>query len=187
MMETSRYSFSELHFGKFPDSVDFQCGKVNFKTEVCANTPCPVLTMSWIKAVETATSNDDLMTAQSTEGKDFPDLEMLGAKIAFALRKTISNSNFRRSVGVEEQRAQKHYRFLQGRQFAYMIYDHFQAAGACDAAQGLSDLLNVYLDEDDIEDSDTRWDQALLTTSEIPQENVLEGLCMMHYNGLLSF
>ena len=62
---------------------------------------------------------------------------------------------------VEEQRAQKHDRFLRGRQFAYMIYDHFRAAGACEAVQGLPDLLSMRLQNDDVEDFDTRWDQPL--------------------------
>ena len=56
-----------------------------------------------------------------------------------------------------------------------MIYDHFRVTGAYDAAQYLSDLFNVGLQEDDIQDFDTRWDQAPLTTSEIPKENVREG------------
>ena len=60
-----------------------------------------------------------------------------------------------------------------------MIYDHFQAIGACDAAQGLSDLFNICLQSDDVQDFDTRWDQILSGTSEIPHENVLEGLCKM--------
>ena len=58
-----------------------------------------------------------------------------------------------------------------------MICDFFRATGAYDAAQGLSDLFNIRLQEDNIDDFDTRWDQALLTASEIPTENVLEGLC----------
>ena len=33
-----------------------------------------------------------------------------------------------------------------------MIYDHFRANGAFDAAQGLSDLINIYLHDDDIQD-----------------------------------
>ena len=108
MMDTPRHPISELHLGKIPDSMDVQCWKVNFKTEVCANTPCPTLTMSWIKEVETATSIDDLMTSQSIEGRrDFPDFEMLDAKIASALKKIISSVRLRRRVSVEEQRAQK--------------------------------------------------------------------------------
>ena len=105
MMETPRYSLSELHFGKFPDSVDFQRWKVNFETEVCSNTPCHMFTMSSIKEVESNLNIDDLMPSQSIEGKDFPDFYMLDAKTAFALRKIISNSNFRRRVSVEEQRS----------------------------------------------------------------------------------
>ena len=86
---------------------------------------------------------------------------MLDAKIAFALKKIISNRHFRKRVNVEEQRAQKHDRFLQRRQIAYMIYDHFRATGAHDAALDLSDLFNVSLKNDEVHDMDTRWAQAL--------------------------
>ena len=58
----------------------------------------------------------------------------------------------------------------------YMIYDHFQETGAYDAAQGLSDLFNIYLQNDDVQDFDTRWDQILSGTAEMPPENVFEGL-----------
>ena len=37
VMDYPRYQISELHLGKFPDSFKFQSWKVNFKTEVCAN------------------------------------------------------------------------------------------------------------------------------------------------------
>ena len=37
-METQRYAVAELHFGKFPDSDDVQCWKVNIKTDVCEYT-----------------------------------------------------------------------------------------------------------------------------------------------------
>ena len=40
MMDVPRYSFSELHFGKFPDSGGFQCWRVNFKTELCVCEHC---------------------------------------------------------------------------------------------------------------------------------------------------
>ena len=61
----------------------------------------------------------------------------------------------------KEQRAQKDERFLRGWQFAYMIFEHFRATGACEAVQGLSDLFNIRLQNDDVQDFDTRWDQAL--------------------------
>ena len=57
-----------------------------------------------------------------------------------------------------------------------MTYEHSRATRAYDAAQGLSDLFNVRLQNDDVQDFDTRWDQALLSSSELPTEMVLEGL-----------
>ena len=42
--------------------------------------------------------------------------------------------------------------------------------------QGLSDLFKKRLQDDDVQDFDTRWDQALFAASEIPTEKVLEGL-----------
>ena len=38
MMEYPRCPISELHLAKFPDSMEFESWKVNFKTEVCAKT-----------------------------------------------------------------------------------------------------------------------------------------------------
>ena len=58
----------------------------------------------------------------------------------------------------------------------YMIYDHFQETGASDAAQGLSDVFNICLENHDVQDFDTRWDQILSGTTEMPPENVFEGL-----------
>ena len=118
----------------------------------------------------------DLRSREPNEGRAFFHFELLDAKIAFSLKKMIFNPHFRRRVSVEEQHAQKHDRFLRGRQIAFMIHDHFPATGACDAAQGLSHLFNIHLREDDIQDFDTRWDQVLSTACEILTENVLEGL-----------
>ena len=60
-----------------------------------------------------------------------------------------------------------------------MIYDYFRAIGAHEAALVLSDLSTASLQGDDIQDFDTRWDQALLAASEIPKGNVQESLCKM--------
>ena len=57
-----------------------------------------------------------------------------------------------------------------------MIHEHVRATGAHDAAFDLSDLLNVSLPGDDIQDFDTGSDQAPLSASEAPKENVLESL-----------
>ena len=58
----------------------------------------------------------------------------------------------------------------------YMIYEHFRETGAHEAVQGLSDLFNIRLQNDNVRDFDVRWDQALLLASETPIEMVLEGL-----------
>ena len=60
-----------------------------------------------------------------------------------------------------------------------MICEHFRATGAHEAALDLSDLFTVSLQGDVIQDSDTRWDQALVPASEIPKKNVLGSLCKM--------
>ena len=104
---------------------------------------------------------------------------MLDAKMASALKRIITQKYFRRRTNVEEQEAHQFNRFLRGRQIAYMIYEHFRAIGAHAAALDLSDLFNVSLQGDDIQDFDTRWDQALLSPSEAPKENVPESLYNM--------
>ena len=71
---------------------------------------------------------------------------------------------------------EKYDRFLRGRQIVHMIYEHFRATGAYEAVQVLSDLFGVRLRNDDVQDFDVRWDQALLSASEIPTDVVLEGL-----------
>ena len=132
MIDYPRFPISEWHLEKFPDSMEFQSWKVNFKTEVCSNTAYSHRTMHWIKEVETAKSIDELMTSRSTVVRnDFPDYDMLDAMIASALKRLLDKHiHFRKRVSVKEQRAQKHYRFLCGRQIAYMIYEHFRATGA---------------------------------------------------------
>ena len=179
MMKNPRNQISELHFDNFCETSDFQCGKTNFKTEECSCFGSLSVAMLWIKEVEVAKPVDDLMTSQSIEGHEFHDFEMLDAKIAPALKRIVTNLYFRRRIDVEEQHAQEYDRFLRGRRIAFVIYEHFRATGAHEAALDLSDLFNVPLKEDDIQDSGARWDQALLSASELPKENVLENLFKM--------
>ena len=72
-----------MHLGKFPDSMEFLSCKVNFKTEVCAKTANPQITMLWMTEVEKAKSIDELSTSRSILGRtDFPDYEMLDVLVA---------------------------------------------------------------------------------------------------------
>ena len=65
---SERFPISEMHPGTFQNSMEFQSWKVNFETEVCANTVFPRVTMHWIKEVEIAKSIDDLTTPRSITG-----------------------------------------------------------------------------------------------------------------------
>ena len=63
-----------------------------------------------------------------------------------------------------------------GDKIAFMIYEHFRATGAYEAVQGLSNLFSISLQNDDVQDFDVRWDQALLSASEMPSDVILQGL-----------
>ena len=111
------------------------------------------------------------------ERTDFTKFDLLNTMNASAL-KGLSDKHihFRKRVSVEEQRAQKHDRFSRGRQIACMIFEHSRATGAFEAVKGLSNLFSISLQNDDVQDVDARWDQALLTVNEIPSDVILEGL-----------
>ena len=70
MIDFPRFPISELHLGKFPDSMEFQSWKVNFKTEVRSKSADPHLTMHWIKEVERTKSIDELTTSRSIFGRN---------------------------------------------------------------------------------------------------------------------
>ena len=169
-MDYPKYPISEVHLGKFPDTVGVvqYTGKSTsrlkyvqiqyFLANHCSH---------WIKEVEIAKTIDDLVTSHSTTRRtDFSDYEMFDAKIASALKKIITSVHFRRKVTVEEQRAQKYDWFLWGRQIAHMTYEYSRATRAYKAVQGLSDLFNIRFQNDDVQDFDTRWDLAPLAASE---------------------
>ena len=95
-MDNPRNPSSDLHFDYFPNTEDFQCWKVNFKTEVSSHWGCPTIAMLWIKEVEIAKSVDDLVTSQTIEGRDFNPLECLMRQKASGLKRIISDQHFRR-------------------------------------------------------------------------------------------
>ena len=187
IMDYPRLPISEMHLGKFCDSMEFFKLEVNFKNKVCTRTANPRITTHRIKEVEIAKSIDELVTSRSiVERTDFPDFDMLDAMIASALKKLLDkHAHFRTRVSVEQHRAQKSDRFSRGRQIAYMIHEYFRATGAYEAVQGLSDLFTRSLQNDDVQDFVVRWDQALLSVSEMPSEVVLEGLYKSKKNWIL--
>ena len=102
--------------------------------------------------------------------------EVLDARIASALNKIIHNSNFKRKISLEEQKAQKQDRFLRGRQIAYLIYEQFRVTGIHDSVENYADLFTISLRNDDIQEFDSKWDGILLSMTKIPHDDILEGL-----------
>ena len=168
---------SKFHFGIFPDTRDFQRWRVNFKTELCVGVQFPQLTVSWINEVEMAKSIDDLLTSQSIEGRrDFPDFEMLDAKIASALRKIIFNTSFKKESQCWRAASSKTTSIPERKTKL------FTWSSATSKQSKLMMQLKEYviclifcLQNDDVQDFDTRWDQILLGTSKLPHNNVLQG------------
>ena len=101
---------------------------------------------------------------------------MLDAKIASALNKITQNSQFKKKVSLEEQKAQKEDRFLRGRQIAFMIYDYFRVTGAHDTVSDQADLFSITLHDDNIQEFDTRWNEVPLSMSKSPSDDNLESL-----------
>ena len=129
-----------------------------------------------IKEVEMVDSLDELKSSRPAFGKDFPNFEMLDAKIASALNNIIQNSQFKKKGSLEQQTAPKEDRFLRGRQIAFMIYDCFRVTGAHDTVLDYADVFSVTLRDENIQEFDTRWDEVLLSMSEIPSDDILDSL-----------
>ena len=132
--------------------------------------------MLWIKEVEMVDSVDDLKSSCSIRGTQTPDFELLDARIASALNKIIHNTRFKKKVSLEVQKAQKEDRFLRGRQIAYQVYEYFRVTGASDSVENYADLFTIALQNDDIQLFDSKWDEILISMTQIPSDEILESL-----------
>ena len=126
--------------------------------------------------MEMVNSVDELRSSSSTRGISMPNFEVLDARIASSMNKIIHNSLFKRRISLEEQKAQKEYRFLRGRQIAYLIYEYFRVIGDNDSVENYSDLFTIALRNDDIQEFDAKCDGSLLSMTKIPPDDILEGL-----------
>ena len=150
--DQQRLHISDLHFDKFTTPATFACWKIRFKTEVCTCSQFPTEAVHWIKEVEMVESVGDLKSSCSVSGIRMSDFEVLDAKIASALNRIIHNTQFKRKVSLEEQKAQKEDRFLEGRQIACVIYENFRITGANDSVENYADLFTIGLRSDDIQE-----------------------------------
>ena len=140
-----RQQISELQFEKFPNPQSFLVRKkVTICKEVitCSDFPngCYVVDQRSGDG-----SLEELKSSRSVNGKDFPNFEMLDAKIASAVNNIIQNSQFKKKVSLEEQKAQKEDRFLRERQIAFMIYDYFRVTGAHDTVFSSMLIYSLFL------------------------------------------
>ena len=175
--DQQRLQISDLHFDKFPTPSTFACWKIRSKTEVCTCSQFPTEAMLWIKEVEMVESVDELRSSTSTRGISMPNfVEVLDARIASALNRIIHNSHFRRRISLEEQEAQKQDRFLRGRLIAYLIYEYFRVTRANDSVENYADPFTMSLRNDDIQEFESKWDEILLSMTQIPSDDILERL-----------
>ena len=71
---------------------------------------------------------------------------------------------------------QKEDHFFRDRQIAYLIYKYFRVIGANDSVQNYADTFTVVLRNDDIQEFDSKWDEILLSMTQIAFDDVLERL-----------
>ena len=57
-----------------------------------------------------------------------------------------------------------------------MIYEYFRVTGATDSVENYADLFTVVLRNDDTQEFDSNWDEILLSMTQIPSDDILEGL-----------
>ena len=181
--DQQRLQISDPHFDKFPNPATFACWKIRFKTDVCICSQFPTEAMLWIKEVEMVEPVDDLKSSRSIRGTHGPNSEVLDAKVASALNRIIHNTRFKKKVSLEEMKAQKEDRFLRGRQIAHLIYEYFRVTGANDSVENYADLFTIVLRNDDIQEFDSKWDKILFSTTQIPSDDILEGLYKLRIRG----
>ena len=75
---------SELQFNKFTTPSSFLYWKIRFKTQVSSCADFPSEAKLWIKEVEMVDSVNEFKSSCSIQGNDFPNFEMLDARIASA-------------------------------------------------------------------------------------------------------
>ena len=81
--------------------------KTRLKTQVSSASDFLSEAVLWIKEVEMVDSLDERKSSRSENGKDFPNFEMLDAKIASASEQDYPEFQFKKKVTFEEQKAQK--------------------------------------------------------------------------------
>ena len=95
--DQQRLQISELHVDKFRHTFNVFMLEIRFRTQVSACSGFHSEAMLWNKEVEMVDLVDDLKSSRSIQGyTNFPNFEMLDARIASTLNKIIQNSNLQK-------------------------------------------------------------------------------------------
>ena len=121
--------------------------------------------MHWIKEVEMVDSVDDLKSSSSKRGIQMPKFWSNRCEDCFSTEPNHPEYPL-------QEKGQSG-----GRQIAYLIYEYFPVTGANDSAENYADLFTVVLQNDDIQEFDSKRDEILLSMTQIPPDEVLESLC----------
>ena len=92
---------------KFPHASNVRLLEDNIRGEVCSCSQFPSEALRWIKEVELVDAVADLKSSCSVRGIQMSNFDVLYAKIASALNRIIHDTQFKRRVSLEEQKAQK--------------------------------------------------------------------------------
>ena len=171
-----RLQISDLHFDKFPTPAPFACWKIRFKTEVCTCSQFPTEATLRIKEVEMVQTIDDLKSSRSIKGTLGLDFELLDARIFSALNKNHpeqplqekcqsggKESSQRRPLPPRKTDSLPDLRILPG----YRTND---------SVEKYADLFTILLRHDDIQEFDSKWEGIWLSMTNIPPNDMLEGL-----------
>ena len=101
---------------------------------------------------------------------------MLDAKIPTVVKKIFENSNSKKKVYLEEQKAQTDYRCLLERKSAHMVYKQKRFTGTNETILENNAFMSVTLRGDDVQGFDKQSDEVLLSMREAPKNDTLESM-----------
>ena len=139
--------------------------------------------MLWIKEVEMVDSVDDLKSSRSITGTHGSRLWGTRREDCFSTEQNHPEYPLQEKGQSGGNESSKRRRFLRGRQIAYLIYEYFQVTGANDSVENYADLFTVVLRNDDIQEFDSKWDEILLSMTQIPSDEIMESLYKLRIRG----
>ena len=164
---TSNAEASHIKFEAFPDATQFRTWRLNFKIKVASSSKHPKLAFTWINEVDRATDLTQLVDSGHFETLDF--------KIAAGLN-DIMHGEFARKITLIKEKASFHDEMINGRQMAFIIYQHMRTNSVDGALLEFEDLLHVHLHGQNLQKFKTDWEMVLSGQKHLPAEDIMESL-----------